>query len=143
LQKRTIDFVAPGEQQPEADHAMQQTDSRTGNRNDEFWREASGNGHFSYKLSTQGETDLSLMVRYWGAERGNRSFDIYIDDQKLVSENNTAKWNQPRFVDVEYVIPDTMIKGKDKVTVKFQALPQNAAGAVYYIRLLRKETLKD
>ena len=30
LQKRTIDFVAPGEQQPEADHAMQRQNSNTG-----------------------------------------------------------------------------------------------------------------
>ena len=138
LQKRTIDFVAPGEQQPEADHDMQRTNSRSGNSFDEFWRDANNGGNFSYKLTTDGETDLSLIVRYWGAEWGSRKFDIYIDDEKLVTEDNTGKWNQSKFQNIEYKIPDAMIKDKNNVRVKFQALPGNTAGAVYYIRLVRK-----
>ncbi|OSZ77006.1 hypothetical protein CAP36_11300 [Chitinophagaceae bacterium IBVUCB2] len=138
LQKRTVDFVAPGEQQPEADHFIQKQNSNTGNQHDEFWRDARGDGYFSYQLSTNNETELSLLVKYWGAEWGNRKFDIYIDDEKLVSEDNTGKWNQSKFYDIAYTIPDTMIKGKEKVRVKFQALPGNTAGAAYYIRLIRK-----
>jgi hypothetical protein len=139
LQKRTIDFVAPGEQQPEADHAMQRQSSSTGNNLDEFWREARNGGFFSYKMSTNNETGLSLIVRYWGAEWGNRKFDIYIDDEKLITEDNTGRWNQSQFQDIEYVIPDAMVKGKENVRVKFQALPGSTAGAVYYIRLARKK----
>jgi hypothetical protein len=140
LEKRTVDFVAPGEQQPEADHAMQKQNSNTGNNQDEFWRDARGDGYFSYRVSTNNETDLSLWVRYWGAEWGNRKFDIYIDNEKLVTVDNTGKWNQSRFFNVEYAIPDSMIKNKDYIQVRFQPLPGNTAGAVYYIRLLRKES---
>jgi hypothetical protein len=139
LDKRTIDFVAPGEQQPEADHLIQKENSNTGNSMDAFWRDARNNGYFSYQLATSNQTNLSLLVRYWGAEWGNRKFDIYIDDEKLVSENNTGKWNQSKFQDIEYTIPDTMIRGKEKIRVMFKALPGNTAGAVYYIRLLKKE----
>jgi DUF1680 family protein len=140
LQKRSIDFVAPGEQQPEADHAMQKVNSNSGNNLDEFWRDARNEGYFSYDMATNKESDLSLIVRYWGAEQGNRKFDIYIDGEKLISENNTGRWNQNKFQDVEYVIPDSMIKGKNLIRVKFQAIPGNTAGAVYYIRLARKKT---
>jgi DUF1680 family protein len=139
LQKRTIDFVAPGEQQPEADHAMQRQNSNTGNNLDQFWRDARNEGFFSYKMATNNETGLSLIVRYWGAEWGNRKFDIYIDDQKLITEDNTGRWNQSKFQEVEYAIPDAMLKGKDNVRVKFQALAGSTAGAVYYIRLARKK----
>jgi hypothetical protein len=139
LQKRTLDFVAPGEQQPEVDHSMQKENSTTGNYLNEFWRDAKDGGYFSYGLATGGATGLSLMVRYWGAEWGSRKFDIYIDDKKLVTEDNTGRWNQSKFIDVEYSIPDAMIKYKQNVRVKFQALPQNTAGAVYYVRLLKKE----
>jgi DUF1680 family protein len=139
LLKRTIDFVAPGEQQPEADHAMQQLNSNSGNNQDEFWRDARNEGYFSYEMATNGESDLFLIVRYWGAERGNRRFDIYIDDNKLATENNTGKWNQNRFIDVEYPIPDTMLVDKNRITLKFQALPGSSAGPVYYIRLARKK----
>ena len=138
LQKRTVDFVAPGEQQPEADHFIQKEKSNTGNQQGEFWRDARGDGYFSYQLSTNNETGLSLLVKYWGAEWGNRKFDIYIDDEKLITEDNTGKWNLSQFQQTEYKIPDAMVKGKAKVRIKFQALPGNTAGAVYYIRLVRK-----
>jgi beta-xylosidase len=139
LQKRTIDFVAPGEQQPEADHAMQTDHSRSGSLQNEFWRDAVNGGSFSYQLATSNETGLSLMVRYWGAEWGNRKFDIFIDDKMLASEDNTGRWNQSRFINVVYNIPDSMIQGKKFIRVKFQSKPQNTAGAVYYLRLLKKD----
>lgn len=142
LDTRTVDFVAPGEQQPEADHAMQKSNSNSGNNLDEFWRDARDDGYFSYSMATNHETNLCLIVRYWGAEWGNRAFDIYIDDQKLASESITGKWNQKKFEEVEYSIPNSMVKGKDHVRVKFQALPANTAGSVYYIRLARSKEQK-
>lgn len=137
LEKRTIDFVATGEQQPETDHAMQKEHSGTGNNLNEFWRDARNGGYFSYDMATNSETNLCLFVRYWGAEWGNRKFDIYIDDEKLVTEDNTGRWNQSMFKDLVYPIPDSMVQGKSHLRVKFQALPGSTAGAVYYIRLLR------
>jgi hypothetical protein len=137
LQKRTVDFVAPGEQQPEVDHSIQKQNSNAGNSQEEFWRDANNEGYFSYALTTNREIDLCLIVRYWGNEKGNRNFDIYIDDEKLVSENLSGKWNQNKFQEVEYKLPNAMIQGKDHVRVKFQALPGSTAGAVYYVRLAR------
>ncbi|MBN1768220.1 MAG: glycoside hydrolase family 127 protein [Prolixibacteraceae bacterium] len=137
LEKRTIDFVATGEQQPETDHDMQNENSGSGNTNHEFYRDASRGGYFSYEMNTNSETDLSLNVRYWGAEWGGRKFDIYIDDEKLLTEDNTGRWNQSRFFNIEYDIPNSMLKGKSSIRVKFQALPGNTAGAVYYVRLLK------
>ncbi len=137
LQKRTIDFVAPGEQQPEADHAIEKSNSGTGNNQDQFWRDAGDGGYFSYNMSTNKDTSLALVVRFWGAEWGSRKFDIYIDDKKLLAEDNTGRWNQSKFFDLEYTLPVSMIKDKEHVRIKFQALPGNTAGAVYYIRLVR------
>ena len=137
LQKRTIDFVAPGEQQPEVDHQMQTSRSRTGSFMDQFYRDANNGGYFSYNLSTNGESNLSLMVRYWGAETGNRKFDIYIDDEKLVTEENTRS-SLSKFQNIEYQIPESMIKGKKSVRVKFQSLQTSPTNGVYYVRLVRK-----
>ena len=138
IQNRTVDFVAPGEQQPEADHSMEKSNSISGNFHDEFWRDARGDGYFSYLMNTNAETNLSLIVRYWGAEWGSRKFDIYVDNKKLISEDNTGRWNQSSFQEVEYSIPASMLEGKEKIKVKFQAIPRNTAGAVYYIRLVRE-----
>ena len=139
LEKLTVDFVAPGEQQPETDHNMQQEKSRPGNANQQFFREAPSDGYFSYELKTDAEAELSLMVRYWGAEWGGRKFDIYIDDEKLLTEDNTGRWNQSKFQDIKYDIPDSMVQGKKSIRVKFQSIPGNTAGAVYFIRLIKKQ----
>ena len=89
-------------------------------------------------MKTNRETGLNLFVRYWGAEWGARKFDIYIDDEKLLTEDNTGRWNQSKFQNVIYDIPDSMVKDKEHVRVKFQSLSGNTAGGVFYIRLLRK-----
>jgi DUF1680 family protein len=141
LQKRTVDFVAPGEQQPEADHAIEKSanNTNTGNRLDEFWRDARNEGFFSYRMATQGQSNLNLMVRYWGAERGDRKFDIYIDDQKLITVDNSNKWNQQRFIDMEYPIPASMLSGKSTVRIKFQAAEGSSVSSVHYVRLVKIE----
>lgn len=139
LQKRTIDFVAPGEQQPEADHFIQKQNSNTGNFLDAFWRDARDGGFFSYQLNTKQQTNCNLLVRYWGNEKGNRQFEIYVDDQRLMTENITDKWKDQQFHDVEYVIPNSLIHQKNQINIKIQSLPQSIAGAVYYIRLIKKD----
>ncbi len=139
LQRRTVDAVAPGEQQPEADHALQSAESHSGTYLDAFWRDAGNGGYFSYSLSTNGETDLRLRVRYWGQEWGRRIFDIYVDEEKLLTEDNTGRWCRSTFQDVEYEIPDSIVRGKRNVRVKFQAQPGSTAGAAYGIQLVREK----
>jgi Uncharacterized protein conserved in bacteria len=140
LQSRTVDFVQPGQQQPESDHAILSSNSYTGTHMNESWRDARDGGYFSYALNTKNETNLSLMVRYWGNEGGNRSFDILVDDVKLVTENIVGKWGVNDFRNVEYTIPNSMVQGKSKIRVKFQAPAGAVAGGVFYVRLLRNST---
>jgi hypothetical protein len=118
---------------------MKSEHSQSGNSNNQFYREANRDGYFSYEMKTEEEANLSLMVRYWGAEWGSRKFEIYIDDELLITEDNTGRWNQSRFFDVTYAIPESMVEGKDKIRVRFQSLPGNTAGAVYFVRLLKQE----
>ncbi len=139
LERRTIDKVAAGEQQPETDHAMHKEKSNSGNNLGESWRDARGEGYFSYDMATNSETGLSLWVRYWGGEYGGRKFDIFIDEEKFIAEDNTGRWNQSMFKNVEYPIPDSLVSGKSHIRVRFQSLPRNSAGAVYMVRILRTD----
>lgn len=137
LEARTIDAVTPGEQQPEVDHLMKNNRSGSGYAHEEGYRDARGEeGFFSYNLLTKGQEDLMLMVRYWGNEGGRRMFDILIDDQLLVTENISNKWNKDEFVNVEYKIPVEMLKGKKSVTVTFKGKTNNAVGRVFKVRLV-------
>lgn len=143
LEKRTIDFVAPGEQQPEADHNMQNENSRTDSFSDQFWRDAFNGGYFSYNMSTQGLDDLSLNVRYHSAGAAGEKFEIYIDGKILKLVDRTKDIQKPGFYNEEYPLPTDMIKGKKQLNVKFLALPGNATERIYYLRLVtRKENVQ-
>lgn len=111
LDQRTVDQVKPGEQQPETDHLMQTEKSGSNYFREESFREASDGGFFSYDLLTGNETDLLLRVRYWGDEGGKREFDILVDNQLLLTENIVGKWKKKEFVETEYPIPASRLKG--------------------------------
>jgi DUF1680 family protein len=140
LDNRTVDAVAPGEQQPEVDHLMDAVNSYTGFHQEEGWRDARSGGYFSYNMETKGLTELYLMVRYWGNETGSRTFDILIDDVLLVTENVSGKWKKNEFVNVEYPIPANLTEGKTSFTVKFQPQNNHVAGGVFHVRLLTSKT---
>ena len=106
---------------------------------DEFWRDARKGGFFSYELKTNGETDLDLLLRFWGTNWEYRTFDILIDDEKLATEN-VRKWNIFDFREEVYPIPEHMLEGKEKIRVKFQAPENGVAGAIYSVRLFKPKT---
>ena len=138
LDRRTVDAVATGEQQPEIDHQMVSENSTKGNFEGEAWRDARDGGYFGYTLSTGGKKDLSLMIRYWGNETADREFDILVDGKVLASENLVGKWSRREFVNVEYSIPSAMLDGKQEINVMFRPKPGKIAGGIFFIRLLKK-----
>ncbi len=137
LEKRTVDKVQPGQQQPEADHFIQSANSNTGINQNEFWRDARSEGFFSYQLDTNGETNLELILRFWGSEWGKRAFDILIDGEKMVSEDNSGRWHISEFKTINYAIPASMLEGKKKITVTFKPHKGSTAGAIYMVRLVK------
>lgn len=139
LDRRTVDAIATGEQQPEADHLMKNENSTKGNFNGKAWRDAKDGGYFSYVLSTEGKSDMSLLITYWGNETADREFDILVDGKVIASENLVGKWNKQEFVDVEYALPDDALQGKKEITLTFQSKPGKIAGGVFFIRLVTNE----
>lgn len=139
LEARTVDKVQPGEQQPETDHKMETDQSYTGNTNDCFWRDASDGHYFSYLMQTQGISDLSLRIKYWGVgEWKSHEFDILIDDTVVKSVNNTGKYRISEFKYEVYEIPAELLAGKSQVRVKFVAKERKQIGEIYEVRLIKK-----
>lgn len=138
LEARTVDKVQPGEQQPETDHKMETDNSYTGNTNDCFWRDANNGHYFSYLMQTEGNTTLSLRLKYWGVgEWKSHEFDILIDGQVVKSVNNTGKYRISEFKYEVYEIPSEMLEGKRQVRVSFVAKPYKQIGEIYEVRLIK------
>ncbi|RXK86561.1 glycoside hydrolase family 127 protein [Filimonas effusa] len=131
LAARTIDMVAPGEQQPESDHFIESDKSITGIHRNRHWRSAKG--WFSYRLRNEASDAATLQVTYYGGDK-NRHFHILIND-KPIAEVKLDGTKGGDFFSAGYVIPDGAAK---TLVVKFVAVDGSETAGIYGVRLLRK-----
>ena len=142
LEQRTLDFVAPGEQQSEAGHDVNySSDSSTGMYNSERYRDARANGYIEYTLYNNSgiEENLSVMFRFNLADKG-RQATLTIDGKKIADITIPTSFkgsNESGFYNVEYAIPNDMAKGKNKFTVRLTASSSTLCPGVYYVRLMK------
>ncbi len=137
LEERTIDVLRLGEMQPERDHNVTGEKTVSGEDNDRTYRDADERGWFSFQMKVMPDTKNTLMLTYWGSERGRKMFDIFVDDSKIGTQELNS--NDPgKFFDVNYVLSPGLIKNKATITVKLVALPGKRVGALYGARVIRE-----
>jgi DUF1680 family protein len=136
LDAATVDFVQPGEMQPERDHAFEGERTNHGEHMGFRWRDAHRGGRFSFLMKSPDGAAAKLVCTYWGGDTGEREFDILVDGVKIASQ--MLDRNAPgRFFDVAYDLPPELTKGKPSVRVTFQAHARKTAGGVFGVRILR------
>jgi len=136
LEQRTVDFVVIGDEQSERKHNLQGERTTSGSFGTRRWRHATDGGWFSYDLRVDPNQPMELVVTYWGSDAGARVFDILVDGKVIATQR--LQRNKPgQFFDVTYPIPIELTKGKEKVTVKFQAHPKCIAGGIFGLRMVR------
>lgn len=134
LEARTIDYVTPGQQQPETEHNFKSENSQSGVFQDRHWRHASG--WFSYELGNKNGEAKSLAITYSGAD-AHRNFDILIDGKLLTTVHLDGSKGIAFFTE-EYEIPsDWKNSLDDKIEVMFKAHENSIAGGIYGVRLMR------
>ena len=137
LEAMTVDFAQPGEMQPERDHNMQGERTEAGEHSGRKWRHARDGGWVSFDLKVSPGEPVSLVCTYWGGETGERTFDILVDGVRVATQS--LQQDRPgQFFEVTYPVPEVLTRGKQKVTVRFQARPGNIAGGLYGLRVVRR-----
>ncbi|QEH36139.1 Non-reducing end beta-L-arabinofuranosidase [Aquisphaera giovannonii] len=138
LDARTVDRVHPGQDQSERDHRFEGEKSNAGLFGDRPWRDASDGGFIRYVVKVLPDRPQVLSVTYWGSDSNGRVFDVVVDGTRIATEK--LERNHPEeFYDQAYPIPQDLTRGKDQVTVTFQAHPRNFAGGLFGLRVLRQE----
>jgi hypothetical protein len=141
LEAATVAFVdQPGEVYSERDfnqRGEETTSVRIGGRPGRSARK-----WFSFDLPVDAAHPLKLIVTYHGEERGTRTFEILVDDTRVGEqriERHRPGSPTKSFFDVEYAIPAELMKGKQKVTVRFQATGGNETAGVFGVRMVRAD----
>ncbi len=132
LEQKTIDQIALGEQQPEADHHFQGNQSNTGGELGAFWR--STTDWISYDLRNTEQTAKKLRVTV-GNENKVREFDIVINGELFKTIQLEAKKSR-KPSDIDYELPQTL--NTKAINIKFVAKNKQSTGAIYSIRLLKE-----
>jgi DUF1680 family protein len=138
LEAATIDFFQPGEMQPERNHNFKDLKSWTGENKNRKFREVDRGGWFTCEMKVIKNEHVNLVVEYWGGYTGSKTFDILIDDVKIATENISNK-KPGEFLDVIYEIPENLLLGKNKITVKFLPHEGHRAGPVFGVRTIKKQ----
>lgn len=134
LAAQTIDQVAPGEQQPEADHAYQADGGEAGIAPAGRWRHATG--WFGYTLSDPTLEARVLRLTFAAADAGRR-FDIELNGTTLAQVTLDGGSGQPTYTR-DVAIPPALAKASGgKLTLKFIARDGSVAGGLYGLRLMR------
>jgi DUF1680 family protein len=141
LEAATVAFVdQPGEVYSERDfnqRGEETTPVRVGGRPGRSARK-----WFSFDLPVDAAHPLKLIVTYHGEERATRTFEILVDDTRVGEqrvERHRPGSPTKSFFDVEYAVPAESAKGKQKVTVRFQATGGNETAGVFGVRIVRAE----
>jgi hypothetical protein len=100
---------------------------------------------FSFDLPVDPSHPTSLIVTYSNDARGRKgNFEVLADGKKIGEQ--TIERRSPeqdiRFIDVEYKLPDELVTGKQKITVRFQAKEGAAVPGVFGIRTIRADAVQ-
>ena len=137
--RRTVDRVTPGEQQPEVDHRMKAENSIQGYQDNNPFRTIRKDGFFSYELGTSGIADLRLSLAFWGNENAEgRGFEILVDGKTLAVENELPQTRENALVYRLYSIPEDLVRGKEYITVTFKGIEGRMAARIFDVRLLKE-----
>lgn len=131
LDARTIDQVAPGEQQPEAEHLFRGEEADAGLNGGRRWRHAGK--WFSYELRDAAGAARVLQLTLSSGDAG-RQFDVRLNGELL--REVTVERRSEAFYTLDLPLPAEAARG-GRLEVKFVARPGSVAGGLYGLRLLR------
>jgi hypothetical protein len=134
IEAMTIDFFQPGEMQPERDHKFKDDNSWIGELRGRKYREAPR--WMSCELKTGGNKSVALIIDYWGGFPGSKTFDIIVDGQ-VVTRENASNLGAGKFISKQYVIPESLLSKKSKITVTFKPLDGHRTGPVFGVRTVK------
>lgn len=135
---RIIDEAIPNNAESEQAHAVTGERTGSGPLNRRGWRHATDGGWFSYRLRVTPDAPVILSLTYWGSDAGARTFDVLVDGE-LVETRTLSNTLPGKFFEVEIPLSTELTRGKEQITVRFQAHPGNFAGGVFGVATMRAE----
>ncbi|HZS03548.1 MAG TPA: beta-L-arabinofuranosidase domain-containing protein [Blastocatellia bacterium] len=131
IERHTVDAVNLNDRQSEQAHNLKGEGLVDGEFDGKRWRAA--RGWFSYELKVVPDKPVTLVCTYRGSEGRLRSFDVIVEGEKVATQ--TLEIHPGELFDFEYPLPEALTRGRQRITVKFQARPDSIAGSLFDVRV--------
>ena len=138
LEARTIAYLEPGETWFEREFNYRGGDDATSYRI-EGRPARRARSWFAYDLPVDPSKPLALVLGFYSDDRRHSpgAFSILFDD-RLLTDHRQVRSEPPRFYDVRFPVPPTLVRDKDRVTLSFRAHEDSQIPAIFTIRLVRE-----
>ncbi len=134
LAARTIDSIAPGEQQSEVEHDYRGEESRSGATIGQRYREASQWFEYTFKLNET--APLEIAIKYLGSEWG-KGCTILVNGTEIGKLELAAQLPEA-LTESSYPIPTELTADHDTITVRIQKIDQRSTPMIFGIALRRQ-----
>ena len=88
-------------------------------------------------MPVKSQSSVALVATYNSDQRRARSFDVLAGGQKIGSESQPQS-SVSRFYEKEYAIPAELLRGKESLTVRFEATNGLEVTPVFDVRLVSR-----
>jgi uncharacterized protein len=98
---------------------------------------------FSYDVPVEPAHPMVLILTFYSDDRRGSpgTFDILVDG-RIIGEQSVGRSEPRRFYDVEHPIPAELVRGKAKITVRFQAKPNSQIPTIFGVRMIRGDAAR-
>jgi hypothetical protein len=136
IDARTIDRVDVSSDASEQAHAYSTQGGGNGFVDERRWRDAGRGGFLSYELKVRPDAPAAVVCTFRGSEGQRRAFDVLVDGEKVASES--LEYHPAELLDREYQIPDTLTRGKSKVTIRLVPQANARTGGLVEVRTVQR-----
>jgi DUF1680 family protein len=133
LDARSLDIIRLGVEADEQAHRLASAISYAVSYRFRPGRDARTGGFLEFDAAVRGKP-LVLRATYWGGER-DRIFHIVVDGERIATQRLQGE-HPGEFIERDYDLPERLVRGKDRVRVRFDPEPGHTAGPVFGCRVL-------
>ncbi|HEU4515852.1 MAG TPA: DUF6805 domain-containing protein, partial [Steroidobacteraceae bacterium] len=133
LDARSIDIIRLGVDADEQRHGLRSEISYAVSYRFRPGRDARTGGFLEFDAAVR-DAPLLLRATYWGGER-DRLFHVEVDGRRIATQRLHGE-HPGEFVERDYVLPPELLRGKDRVRIRFQPESGHTAGPVFGCRIL-------